>query len=374
MKDPLADWYRHHFDTLSSDPPPDGWQQIQQRLHNSQRIEKRRQWPAILALFTLLFFPLILGVNRNTHPIKAKLNLTEKPWVQTSVIQSAQISFVSEAKVTATENVAHSRYEQHCMDIITVKEPPQESELAMVKPIPAKLPFHVLLPEIMQQGIVWPSTEIQNNPKSKWARSFSLGTFCFGTASVLLNREFCYALRKETNNGVAANYGLSYGILAGYRLNTRNGIEAELLLNEAGGQIYNRYTGGKYVRHQLGLNYRGLALLMNSTLYQASLRNKIPLAFSMSFGMSAMKLKKNEVQFNDMAESSSVLPYNTFNLSGITAATVETRLKGDLILGLQVRLSGGLTNIFKGTSEIPAWFNRTHTVNISTGIRLRKNF
>jgi hypothetical protein len=63
--------------------------------------------------------------------------------------------------------------------------------------------------------------------------------------------------------------------------------------------------------------------------------------------------------------------YRKLNLSLIGGLEEELFLSNQFSVAGGIRLNAGMTNIFKGVDNIPAYFNRTHTGNLALTLNLR---
>lgn len=204
-----------------------------------------------------------------------------------------------------------------------------------------------------------------NNSGSSWF---------FGVASEInnnwvFNHDLVDAMRKESMNSILPHFSSTHSLVASKEFLPNHRIRAELILSKKEGQHYVTYHNGQLLKKDLHLNYSGATLLYDyrnpspKNLFGFTLRTHWLGGASLCY-LSESKLAIGQTMISPSG-------YRKMNISLVAGMEKEVFFTRQLSLGAGLRLMGGLTNIFKGYENIPAWFNRTHTGNIAGTLSVR---
>ena len=185
----------------------------------------------------------------------------------------------------------------------------------------------------------------------------------------LFNHELRDALRKSSTNSLRPHFSSTWSLMAAHQIHPGKTLRAEILLAKQEGQHYLTYTEGLIQQKTIHLNYSGATVLYD----QSSLRTKVlfgyPIRTHWLIGTSLCFLSSSKLAIGQ--EEINPQGYRKLNVSLVGGFEKEVLFSHRLSLASGFRLYGGLTNIFKGYSNIPSWFNRTHSGNIAFTVSLR---
>jgi hypothetical protein len=235
-----------------------------------------------------------------------------------------------------------------------------------------KRPFTGFLPSTINSELTATTQQLPELIIPKMNNSGS--TWFFGVASEInnnwvFNHDLVDAMRKESMNSILPHFSSTHSLVASKEFLPNQRIRAELILSKIEGQHFVQYENGQLVRKNLHLNYSGVTLLYD---YQnPSAKNLFGLALRTHWlgGVSLCYLSESKLAIGQTLVSPS--GYRKMNISLVAGMEKEVFLTRQLSLGAGLRLTGGLTNIFKGYENIPSWFNRTHTGNIAGTLSVR---
>ena len=169
-----------------------------------------------------------------------------------------------------------------------------------------------------------------------------------------------------------SNFGSTYGIIAGRSISKKMQLIGELYWNKSEGQGYMLYQNGAYRSRSILLDYSGINLLANNSFAKPIFVLKKPIVFKYIYGTGFTFLKSgNQVEENTTTIKNN---FSAFNMSLILGAESEIYFNEKFSLALSLRGYSGLLNINKGNENVPKWFNRTYTANVSVNTGLRYRF
>lgn len=242
----------------------------------------------------------------------------------------------------------------------------RNSEISYLSPLNQKIEIENNLPALN----LYPFKDLPFSIKNQ-KPSFFVGVFYERHINFLLNHDFLNYLKSSYKNALQANFGSTYGIIAGRSITNKMQLIGELYWNKSEGQGYMLYQNGAYRSRSILLDYSGLNLLANHAIGKPIYALKKPVVFKYIYGAGFTILKSgNQVEENTTTIKNN---FSAFNMSLILGAESEIYFNDNFSLALSLRGYTGLLNINKGNENTPKWFNRTHTANVSlnTGLRYR---
>lgn len=210
------------------------------------------------------------------------------------------------------------------------------------------------------------SESLYSIPQCIYSSKFTGGFITSFRNTWLLNRETLDGLRSEslstTEIVVFPDAGLSFN----YLLNKRLSLQADAFLYSGTGQGYQEYIFGRYSRKKIVLRYSTIVLSVKYTTADGgniSDRSSI----NLSAGGYISFLHNADQRINtDIRKVSSC--YRKIDFGTRLSGELELHLSKYFSVAPGLNLTFGLTNIYKGTDQIPGYMRRTH--NASAGLQL----
>jgi len=163
--------------------------------------------------------------------------------------------------------------------------------------------------------------------------------------------------------------GREFGLFAGIKISSKQSLLAEYLFTSNYAQNYQEYLGGHYITSSINVDYSKLNLLFALRVSrEGNWRTSTELLLGPSLGIlksATESIEGDEVTLTDNYENF------LFGLTGGIQKYLFLNPKLEVFGG--IRLSYGITNIYKGTGVIPASFRITHPAAISFSFGLRYN-
>ena len=232
--------------------------------------------------------------------------------------------------------------------------------------IPIKSEFKDIMPNSEASQFIGSSQSVESG--SRW--------FVGQTSEVnnnwLLNQDLKNAARQESKNSILPHMSMTHAFVLSKEVHPGKSIRAEFIVAKREGQNILTYSEGIIQRKTLDLNYSGLTILAD----QKSLYTQSIFGFQVKShwlgGVSLCVLSGSKLAIGQLENTP--MGYRKMNVSLVAGYEKEVLLSKRISLASGFRLSGGLTNIFKGYDNIPSWFNRTHSGNIAWTFSLRYSF
>ena len=412
--DDLYKWYKKGFESLTpKKPSPHVWDAISAGLDSSSKKKKRIgiRWISgvVLILISMCGFlltqfdsnsPIIqnrmglfdkvhsakpisakrinlktqskknhssLPMNTESNTVSTDSNLNEEFITETQNIQDKQLGTSNQVKSetlnTSLENeIVNSDFENlefnetstNYLSGLSILEIPNNSESQQIISSNATEQI-VSSTQSVESGSRWfvgQTSEVNNN----W----------------LFNHDLKNAARQESKNSILPHMSMTHAFVLSKEIQPGKYIRAEFIVAKREGQNILTYSEGIVQRKTLDLNYSGLTILADQkTLYTRTIFG-FPVKSHWIGGVSMCVLSGSKLAIGQ--SENTPIGYRKMNVSLLAGYEKEVMLSNRISFASGFRLSGGLTNIFKGYDNIPSWFNRTHSGNIAWTFSLRYSF
>jgi len=308
-----------------------------------------------------------LRLNTKSKPVSSDSKLKEEFIHETQNIQNKQlgtsnqvnsetvnISLNNEIFTSEIENLELDEPNSNYLSGLSIVEIPINSELEQIistSETEQILGAHQSV-ESVSRWFVGQASEVNNN----W----------------LFNHDLKDAARRESNNSIHPSFSMSHAFVIAKEIHPGRSIRAEFIMAKREGQNILTYSEGIIQRKTLDLNYSGLTILIDQkSLYTQSIFG-FPVKSHWLGGVSMCVLSGSKLAIGQLENTP--MGFRKMNVSLVAGYEKEVLLSKRISLASGFRLSGGLTNIFKGYDNIPSWFNRTHSGNIAWTFSLRYSF
>lgn len=181
----------------------------------------------------------------------------------------------------------------------------------------------------------------------------------------LMNRETTNGLKQETLGRTRITFGKEFGIMLERRLNEKSSLLAEYFFYSEISQRYQEYIDALYQTKDVQLTYMK---------YQLSYRTKIFSVRSQPvYGLGGLHFSKLNNAHTVIGTSDELVTqqYASWDYGILGGLEIEIKLNPALTLVPGVRSSYGIKNIFTGTPNFPAEFNKTHTSSLGFSLTLK---
>ena len=219
------------------------------------------------------------------------------------------------------------------------------------------------------------TTALTELPLSIVPKDKSIGSlWYFGIASefnnnYLFNHDLIDALRKESNNSLLPHFSTTWAFMGAKSFAPGKAIRVEMLISKTEGQHYMTYSEGILQKKTIHLNYSGASILYDKTSNKSMRLMGMPVRTHWQIGPQLCVLGGSTLAVGE--NNYNPAEYRKLNLSLIGGLEEELFLSNQFSVAGGIRLNAGMTNIFKGVDNIPAYFNRTHTGNLALTLNLR---
>lgn len=186
--------------------------------------------------------------------------------------------------------------------------------------------------------------------------------------------------RASTNSSLydaIANNNISYKITTGLDLNSHWTVQADLTILGSIGQSYGEYINGKYKYGQTNVNYNGLQIGIKRDFsrilnYGTSIRKQIIIG-SYANHIHEVNQSENIVISNEKNKQSISDLYRNFDMGFFVGIEMFYPIHNSYQLGTTLHYKYGLTNIYKGNNQIPAYLRKTNTSELSLSVILKRS-
>ena len=411
----LYKWYKKGFESLSSQKPsPHVWDAISAELDSSSKKKKRIGfwWISGLVVFLISISgflltqfdsnsPIIqnrmgniektysakpvsanninlktqskknhssLPLNTKSKSVPTDSNLKEEFIHETQNIQNKQLGTSNQVK-SETVNIISLDNEIFTSEIesLELNEPNSNylSSLSILE-IPINSELEQIISTSETEQILGAHQSVESG--SRWF----VGQASEVNNNWLFNHDLKDAARRESNNSIHPSFSMSHAFVIAKEIHPGKIIRAEFILAKSEGQDFLTYLEGKVQHKSIDLNYSGLTLLANKKSMKTQSILGFPLKSHWLGGVSMCLLSGSKLAIGQVEN----IPagYRKMNVSLVAGYEKEVLFSKRISFASGLRLSGGLTNIFKGYDNVPSWFNRTHSGNISWTFSLRYSF
>lgn len=195
--------------------------------------------------------------------------------------------------------------------------------------------------------------------KEPFIRLQRLGMVSAYNNTWMLNHETFNGLQASTLNATTFTYGTSAAINAGFLVNGKHKIGAELYFSSQTGQGYRQYIEARYQSRNIQLDYYKIQLYYQLPVFSG--RGDI-LA-----GAYGSYLKRGREEIAGEARTIGRF-YRDIDYGIMAGYQFNLPVNNRLLVQPGIRISYGVPNIFKGNKQIPENFLRTH--NAAAGLYL----
>jgi hypothetical protein len=392
----FRDWYKRRIESHSERPPEEIWEKIQDDLdidnawqhisaelkHQGRIVFLRHMGYAAAAaaaviLFILMLVPSQIAENNYYKHTQTVENKTY-PAPLTSIGEAEEIN------TAATRNNRENRLREKM--ISSLEQPLQGPELIMNEnesvsntdntPEPGlthlnsgdiRLAYNQGNPKnIIQTERTREIPKLDNEEPP--VRSFYVGTSGQFSNSWLLSNKTLYSIRESPYSSVEPARNNAISIMAGLSFTDRFDMQFESQFNNNSGQIYNEYVNGDFITNQIQLKYTSFIL---SGRYRFIKESKhIPVSHHIVVGTYGSYLQHAYQDINQNTENIRG-SYKNYDLGLIIGYEIDSKLTRSLVLSTGARIDPGLINIFKGSDDLPADFNRTYTTSLGVQVSLK---
>ena len=424
MENQLFNWYKSRFNAIEEAAPADAWNNIHAQLHPTKKNRKGLffwlSMGTILLIGSGIYVSTYFTSNKNIRTVvlkedvksfntnysttnkkeneattnnqynKGSLPLKNDVLDIESISNKNELNDHSQPKNKVSNNISNAISTASLNNKITPEQSksqentdlneveinatnsnnlllPKATEISFLSPLNKKIEIENNLPALN----LYPFKDLPLSTKNS-KPSFFVGLFYERHINFLLNRDFLNYLKSTYKDALQSNFGSTYGIIAGRSISKKMQLIGELYWNKSEGQGYMLYQNGAYRSRSILLDYSGINLLANNSFAKPIFVLKKPIVFKYIYGTGFTFLKSgNQVEENTTTIKNN---FSAFNMSLILGAESEIYFNEKFSLALSLRGYSGLLNINKGNENVPKWFNRTYTANVSVNTGLRYRF
>lgn len=186
----------------------------------------------------------------------------------------------------------------------------------------------------------------------------------------LINPETANGLKRSSLNDTRVTFGKEFGITLQRSMGGTADIQFEYYFYSQIGQRYHEYINALYQTKDVRLKYQKFQVVYRTRVW----RNFDAPALYATGGIRISRLTLADTSIGN--ESQEVTQeYRPWDYGFILGGEAEFKLTDKLLLVSGLRASYGLRNIYLGTDQAPAEFNKTHTASagLMVGIKYRIN-
>lgn len=379
-------WYKDQIESNPYDPPRNIWENIQDELDIenvwegiSHQMQKERRnnlfvtfsYAAAAAIILLLV--LLFPGNNQPHKLPfdkaafSSFNYKEIPQQHQAPFISEQEpdSYVLNISPQAGENLVFTNEimqnrddsETHLETLVSLNTP------LFLEPVDATTSF--------QSAFKHEDYLAMKEEPEQHERSFYLGTSGeLGKSWLLSNKTFYSITSSPYSNAKPASQN-SFGFFGGLTLNPNWSLELEAFFDGNKGQIYREYMEGSLVKNRINLNYTSIQLRGRYRLIEQS--DKFPVSHHLIFG-TYMGYLGDASQYIEANADNIRSQYKNFDMGLVLGYELDTEILPNYILSTGFQIDPGIVNIYEGSPEMPAAFNKTYNASLSFKISLKYTF
>jgi hypothetical protein len=189
--------------------------------------------------------------------------------------------------------------------------------------------------------------------------------------SWLLSNKTIYSITESPYSSANPANESSFGFLGGVKLNDKWTVELATILNDNRGQIYREYLNGQLITNKYNLKYSSFSIKGRYKIISKTLN--LPVSHNLTFG-TYMGYLNNASQIIE-SESNNIKPdYRNYDFGLLIGYEIDSQILPNYTLSTGVQIDPGLINIYRGTEELPASFNKTYNASIGVSISIKRNF
>lgn len=186
----------------------------------------------------------------------------------------------------------------------------------------------------------------------------------------LVNPETTNGLKRTSLNDTRLTFSKEFGLILQRSVGGASAMQLEYYFYSGIGQRYYGYINALYQAKDVRLRYQKVQVIYRTRVW----RNLNTPALYAAGGVGISRLTLADASVGN--ESQDIThEYRPWDYGFILGGEAEFNLHKKLILVSGIRTSYGLRNIYAGTNEAPAQFNRTHSASIGflIGLKYRIN-
>lgn len=396
-KEKFTEWYKSKVESNPYDPPEEVWnnihdeldienvwQRISYELHHEKRKVLQRTIPYAAAAAILLLLILLnpFKLERTYDYADSELNkdfpnLNQKKYKQ-GELSAKQIPSEEESSAYIASDLSTPSINPPASVTVSsvVKEEEKEgnrnlSNLQKLNTHPANIdasaPETILAASNVTDNKTTPAAEENEKAQPEFYAGLSgeLGK------SWLLSNKTIYSITESPYSSANPANESAFGFLGGVKLNDKWSVELATILNDNRGQIYREYLNGQLVTNKYNLKYSSFSIKGRYKIISKTLN--LPVSHNLTFG-TYMGYLNNASQIIE-SESNNIKPdYRNYDFGLLIGYEIDSQILPNYTLSTGVQIDPGLINIYRGTEELPASFNKTYNASIGVSISIKRNF
>lgn len=182
----------------------------------------------------------------------------------------------------------------------------------------------------------------------------------------LINPETANGLKRSSLNDTRLTFGKEFGVTLQRSIGGAADIQVEYYFYSQIGQRYHEYINALYQTKDVRLNYQKFQVVYRMRVLQ---KVNAPALYAVG-GIRVSRLTLADTSIG--SESQEVTQeYRPWDYGFILGGEAEFKLSTKLLFVSGLRASYGLRNIYLGTNQAPAEFNKTHTASLGLMVGLK---
>lgn len=182
----------------------------------------------------------------------------------------------------------------------------------------------------------------------------------------LINPETANGLKRSSLNDTRLTFGKEFGVTLQRSIGGTADIQVEYYFYSQIGQRYHEYINALYQTKDVRLNYQKFQVVYRMRVLQ---KVNAPALYAVG-GIRVSRLTLADTSIGN--ESQEVTQqYRPWDYGFILGGEAEFKLSTKLLFVSGLRTSYGLRNIYLGTNQAPAEFNKTHTASLGLMVGLK---
>lgn len=297
-------------------------------------------------------------ITRNQKPQKSTAN---KPIHHTE----SPVNLIQQSATTSADSIEQRKrlaLEVPFTTMLVTLIPPQPVDtLSLTEEL--NLPDSLIVAKADQSK---DSTQHDQPERGKW----QIGVIGSVKNTWLINPETANGLQSSSLNDTRLTFGKEFGLTLQRSIGGSSAIQFEYYFYSEIGQRYHEYINALYQTKDVRLRYQKFQVVYRTRVWRNS---SAPALYAVS-GVRVSRLTMADTSIGN--ESQEVTQeYKPWDYGFILGGEAEFMLTNKILLISGLRALYGLRNIYLGTSQAPAEFNKTHTASVGLvlGLKYRIN-
>lgn len=204
--------------------------------------------------------------------------------------------------------------------------------------------------------------EVDQQRKPRW----QIGLMGAVKNTWLVNPETTNGLKRSSLSNTKVTWGKEFGATVQRQVGHTSFVQVEYYFYSEIGQRYQEYIDVLYQTKDIKLRYQKLQFVYRTQVLE---KYKLPpLFFAVGLHVSKLSLASTSVGGEGQLVTEEYMPWDYGVLTGIET---EISLTDRLVLVPGIRAAYGIRNIYGGSSQSPADFNKTHTASIGISLGMK---